>query len=127
MCDYNTFEVVQSATASNQRYTKDGDSAGVGFKMLEVLGIDLFADETVGNAQALSSTTSGTNHGTAYFFNTQFMHVAVLRGRGFDLGEFVKVQDQTSETAKVTWSGIVYTSNRRKQGVLFGIDNTLTS
>lgn len=68
-----------------------------------------------------------TAKGTWLMLNTKFLRVKYDPQANFEPGPFMRPHNQFVKTALVAWRGALCTSNRKKQGVLYGIDTTVTS
>lgn len=66
-------------------------------------------------------------HGTEYYLNTRAMEYVVHTQRNWMQTPFVTPVNQDASVAYLLWMGGVVLNNRRKQGVLYDIDNTISS
>lgn len=115
---------VAALTARHQNPSYD--KADIPFENVQMFGSTAVWDEFVPDVQAGSATQS-TSSGTAWMLNTKFWGIKVSKNRNFTTTGFMKPHGQDARTAHILWMGGIGCSNRRKQGVMGGIDSTLTS
>lgn len=72
-------------------------------------------------------TALDTAKGTWLMLNTKFIRVKYDPQANFTPGPFIRPHNQLVKTALVAWRGALCVSNRKKHGVLYGIDTTKTS
>jgi len=121
--DQASYELYESALAAlhqNSSYV----NADLPFQSIKLKGADCIWDEAVPDVKNSDLTPAGSDSGTAYFLNTNFMGVTVDSSHNFSVGDFVHPENQDAKTALILWYGTHWVSNRRKQGVLFGITTT---
>lgn len=80
-------------------------------------------DANNGTIAAIPVATSGT----FVALNLQFLGIDYDPSANFEPGPFVRPYNQLAKTALVAWRGGIWTNHRRKHGVLYGIDTTITS
>lgn len=122
----DTYELYESALAAlhqNQSYV----NADIPFQNVAFKGKPVIWDENVVDAKNADTTASGSDAGTWYMLNTNYLGLTVDSSHNFSVGDFVNPENQDAKTALVLWYGTHWTSNRRKQGVLFGITTTTAS
>ena len=73
------------------------------------------------------SVTQSTTSGSLVSLNMKFFSVKVHSGTNFAPTPFQKPVGQDAKVAHILWLGAVGCSNRRKQGVVGGIDTTIAS
>jgi hypothetical protein len=116
------YEEVLSASHRNPSYQKaDIPFDHVGFK-----GKPMVWDEFMPNVED-RTTTQVTTKGTWAMINTKMVKMKYHKSRNFTPGPFEKPINQDAKVAHVLWVGSHCVSNRRKLGVLWGIDTTVTS
>lgn len=127
LTDQFTFELYESALAAahqNPSYT----NADIPFQNISFKGKPVVWDESVPDVKNGDLTVgSGSDCGTWYMLNSNFMGVTVDSQHNFSTGDFVHPENQDAKTALILWYGTHWASNRRKQGVLFGITTSTTS
>ena len=101
-------------------------TADIPFENLMFDGYPVTWDEFVPDVQGGSATQS-TSSGTWFMLNLDFFQIEVDETRNFTATPFVKPENQDARTSQVLWLGAAGVSNRRKQGVMGGIDTTITS
>lgn len=121
LTDQFTFELYESALAAahqNPSYV----NADIPFQNISFKGKPVVWDESVPDIKNNDLTVgSGSDCGTWYMLNSNFLGVSVDSQHNFSTGDFVMPENQDAKTALILWYGTHWTSNRRKQGVLFGI------
>lgn len=123
VADQASFELYESALAANHRnpsYQK-GD---IPFETVAFKGQPVVWDEFVPDAKNGDLTPAGSDSGTIYFLNSNYLGVTFDKQHNFSVGDFVHPENQDAKTALVLWYGVHWTSNRRKLGVLGGITTT---
>jgi hypothetical protein len=127
ICDQYTFELYESALAAmhhNQSYV----NSDIPFQNVAFKGKPVVWDEKIPDIKNGDTTVgSGSDCGTWYMLNSNFLGVAVDSQNNFAVGDFVHPENQDAKTALVQWYGCSFASNRRKQGVLFGITTSTVS
>jgi hypothetical protein len=127
LCDrkvYELYEAAMWAKHQNPSYTK----AGYPFDSLQFHGKPLVWDEFVPDAANSTITAIPVDaSGTLYMLNTQFIDVTYDNETNFISTPFQVPENQDAKTAHIMWYGATTVSNRKKQGVMFSIDTTLTS
>jgi len=126
LMNQSTHELYESALAATHR-NPDYGKGDIPFETVRFKGSDAIWDENVVDAKNGDLDPDGSDEGTAYFCNTNFMGVTFDSQHNFHIGEFVKPVGQDARTAKVLWYGAHWTSQRRKLGVLGGITTSIAS
>jgi len=119
---YTLYEQALAASHRNPSYQK----ADIPFDNIAFYGKPVTHDERVPDVQAGSETQS-TSSGTWYMFNMKFMNIQVDRDTNFAPTPFQKPENQDAKVSHILWLGGIGTSNRRKHGVMGGIDTTISS
>lgn len=119
---YELYNAALAAAHQNPSY----QSADIPFENVAFYGKPMTWDEFVPDVQG-GSVTQSTTSGTMWMLNTKFWGVKVHAGTNFSTGPFMKPENQDAKTAQILWLGAVGMSNRRKQGVVGGIDTTIAS
>lgn len=114
------YEAALAAAHRNPSY----QVADIPFDNVGFYGKPMVWDEFVPDAQ--SGSTSLT-YGSVYMLNTEFIKVKYHSGSNFVSTPFQRPVNQDAKTAMILWVGALLTSNRRKHGVMGGIDHTIAS
>lgn len=136
---FNSLQSQERYFVTNQR-TIDM-LGGVGENMLQFRGATHIWDEVVPDAGTSTATPEteegfgdavGTylqsgSHGTEYHLNSQALEYIVHTRRNFETTPFVKPVGGDSRVAHILWMGQVVVNNRRKLGVAYDIDNSISS
>jgi len=123
LCNQDTFELYESALAAlhqNSSYV----NADIPFQNVQFKGKPVIWDENVVDAKNADVDPAGSDEGTWYMLNTNYLGLTVDSQHNFSVGDFVNPENQDAKTALVLWYGTHWVSNRRKQGVLAGITTT---
>lgn len=123
LASQGAFELYESALASthhNQSYAK----ADLPFDNVLLRGQPITWDELVVDAKNADTTPDGSDAGTIYGLNTNYLGFTIEAAHNFSIGEFVKPENQDARTAKILTYCAAWTNQRRKQGVMGGITTT---
>lgn len=123
ICTQGTYELYEAALRSQNRFTSY-QKADIPFDNIAFHGDPLTWDEYVGDAK--NGTVTQTK-GSWWMLNTKFFGVRVHADTNFSTTPFVRPENQDAKTAQILWLGAVAVTNRRKQGVVGGIDETISS
>lgn len=118
-----TVELYEAALAAAHR-NPSYQTADIPFDNVAFYGKPAVWDEFV--PDVYSGTVTQTK-GTWWMLNTQFWGIRVDKETNFAPTGFIKPENQDAKTAHILWLGAVGTSNRRKQGVMGRIDETIAS
>jgi hypothetical protein len=119
---YLWYEKALSADHRNPSYQK----ADIPFQALAFYGQPVTWDEDMPEWDA-GDTVLDTAKGTWVMLNMKFLKVKYDPSANFEVGPFIRPHNQLVKTALVSWRGALCTSNRKKHGVLYGIDTTVSS
>lgn len=129
VCDLLGYEVIVAALRYLQRFT-DYEEVNFPWKGVRIAGapcvFDSFVPDTGIGGTADTTPDSGA-HSTLYGVNSKFMGMTVFSGADFTPGPFVRAPNGAGESSLVQWYGAHWTSRRDKQGVLYNIDNAVSS
>lgn len=123
VCDQSVFELYEAALAAAHR-NPSYQKADIPFDSIGFRGNPVTWDEFIPDAQG-GSVTQSTTSGTWYMLNTKFFQIKYHSGTNFVPTPFIKPENQDAKTATILWLGAACVSNRRKQGVMGGIDTTI--
>jgi hypothetical protein len=127
LCDQNTFELYESALAAAHQ-NPSYQNADIPFQNVSFKGKPVVWDESVPDVKNNDLTVgSGSDCGTWYMLNSNYLGVTVDSQHNFSVGDMVSPENQDAKTALILWYGTHWTSNRRKNGVLFGITTSTSS
>lgn len=116
-------ETYESALNEKVRYT-DTELADIGFNNVKCRGAAVLWDEQVPD---ISNGTAAITLGSAFFINTNFFKLIIDRETEFINTPFIEPENQTAKTAKILLMAQQACSNLRKQGVLYGLAQTIVS
>lgn len=134
ICNQGAFEAYETGLDYKVRYTAD-EVATAGFESIKFKGAKLFWDEHVPDGEGDGTNGYNWDHasysdvtgGTMYFINTKFLDLVTLTGMDFAPEGFQKMPNQLARTCLYGFAGQLVASNRRKLGVLYGINSALTA
>jgi hypothetical protein len=119
---YTLYESSLAAKHQNPSYQK----ADIPFENIGFYGNPVTYDELVPDVQGGSETLS-TSSGTWFMLNTDFFCIKVESTTNFVTTPFVKPENQDAKVAHIMWMGGAGVSNRRKHGVMGGINTTISA
>lgn len=130
---FNSLQSQERYFVTNQRIIDV--LGGAGEDMLKFRNATLVWDEVVpdvGTSTANVVDSIGTSlqsgaHGTLYFVNSNALEYIVHTDADWTQTEFITPVNQDAKVAHLLWQGQVVATNRRKNGVLYDIDNSITS
>lgn len=117
---YELYEAALAAAHRNPSYQK----SDIPFDNIAFKGGPLVWDEFVADAK---NNTVTITKGTWYMFNLKYWGIKYHSGTNFVSTPFVKPYNQDAKVSHIMWLGLTYVNNRRKQGVLFGVDETIAA
>jgi len=127
--DQSTFESYEAALDDKVRYV-DGTKgpASMGFESIRFKNQDLVWDEVVPDVDTgVVYDDSNFASGTWFMLNLDFLELVVDSATDFITTPFVRPENQDAKVAQILMMGNLTVSNRRKQGLIYGIDLDLTS
>lgn len=123
--DQNSYELYIAALSASH-HNPSYQTADIPFDNVAFFGKPITWDEFVPDVQG-GSVTQSTTSGTMWMLNTEYWQIKAHSGTNFATTPMVTPNDQDASTAHILWLGAAGVSNRRKQGVIGGIDSTITS
>ena len=119
---YTLYESALAASHQNPSYQR----ADIPFDNIAFYGNPVTHDEIV--PDVLNGTEALlASSGTWFMLNTDFIGCKVHSGTNFATTPFVKPENQDAKVAHIMWLGGIGVSNRRKQGVMGGIDTAIAA
>ena len=125
LCDQNVFELYEAALRNQNRYT-DTRRADIPFDNLVFHGKPVVWDEWMPDFLG-ATTTQSTTSGSWVMLNSQNIQVKYDSKTNFMTTPFIRPENQDAKVAHILWYGAIGVNNRRKLGLLDGINTTLTS
>ena len=125
LTDQFSYELYEAALAASHR-NPSYQTADIPFANVDFFGKPVVWDEFTPDVQGGSATQSSSS-GTWWMLNSKFWGLKVHSETNFAPTPFVTPENQDAKTSHLLWLGAMGCSNRRKQGVMGGIDSTLTS
>ena len=131
--DQIAWETYWGALQNQERYIIDDkktvDVLG-GTDALKFRGAAFVWDEVVPDVETTAEVVDGVGSVTAsniHFMNSETMEYIVDSATDFITTPFVRPENQDAKVAQILWMGLIGTNNRRKNGVLYGIAQNITS
>lgn len=121
--DMYSFEHYMQAVDDKQRYVYKEDRVSQDFGSLYYLNARCFWDAHMPDMSAAANHDGSFADGTIFALNTKFLKFMVGKGKDFKWTKFQKPEDQDARVANCFLYGQLVCSNRRKQGVLFDIED----
>lgn len=115
LCTQTAYEYYESLAATGKRYVNEARSADLGFEVMTYRGADMFWDG------AWASNTPVTGEAIA-FLNSENIRLVIDKDSDFVTTDFIEPENQTASVAKVIAMLNLVNNNRRKLGLLHGID-----
>jgi len=132
LADQIAWETYWLSMSQNERYlVEDKRTLDVlgGSDVLKFRGAAMVWDEVVPDLDTPASVVDGatTTNSTVFFVNSDTIEYVVESDTDFDTTDFVRPENQDAVTAQILWMGQVCTNNRRKNGVLFDINQSIVA
>ena len=129
LCDEDTYQLFERIL-----YTRTGSRHPAGttldfpFENIKWKRATVVSDELVPDVENNTATVSSTTGGTMYFLNTKFVKIYYDSQTNFIQTDWMSAPNQpNAKTKHILWMGGTALSNRRKHGVLSGIQTNVTS
>ena len=111
--------------------------ADLGYGGIKFKGCTMMWDEYVGDVDAGTTvelttvdtywTSRATDYSSMYFINSDYLEFVVCRGQDLKVGPFIQPENQMAKTSLIYMMGNLVTSNRKKHGILYKIDQQLAA
>jgi len=133
-CDQIYYETYIAACRDKTRIVKyDETIANLGFGGAKFRNAVLTWDEHMPDINSGTSVTAATidsythTYCNALFLNTEFLEYVVMAGSDLDVGPFIKPENQLARTAIIYNMANFTVSNRRKQGVHYKVNASIST
>ena len=124
------FEQVETALRDKIRYMQTGEGSVAFDNIMFKAGCPIYWDEMMPDLETSNGVAydSSSYAAESYFFlNTKFMRFVYESDHNFAPTPFVKPENQDARTAMLLFYGNLCWTNPRKQGLFYGIPNSLLS
>jgi len=121
--DQVSYETYENALDDKVRYTNT-KLADMGFDNIKLRGATCIWDEVVPD---LETGTAAITVGSVFMLNTNFFKLIIDSETDFVTTPFVEPENQTVKTAKILFMGNAACSNLRKQGLGYGISQSIVA
>lgn len=126
--DQDGYETFEASLADKVRYTQQTDGSLAFDNILFKKGCPMYWDEMVPDLENGVNYESASHATSTYFMlNTQFLKFIVDAQTNFINTPFTKPENQDAKVAHILLYGNLCCTNRRKQGVLYGVSQSITS
>ena len=131
--DPYSYENYEMSVEDSKRYT-DSKTATAGFenmyfKNAKIVWDDKCPDPHYGTLAGANAGNANWAHGAMYFLNTKFLGLRILGGRDWKFSKWTdQIDAGNNQDAKQTtalWAGQLITTNRRKHGVIYQVDDDI--
>lgn len=123
--DQASFECYENGLALQNQYVST-KKADIPFDNIAFRGKPFVWDEFIPNVEDRVVAQVATK-GSIYFLNTKHWKIKYDKLTNFMTTPFEKAINQDAKVAQIMWYGGACLNNRRKQGVMWGIDTTVTA
>ena len=128
LLDQLTFESYEASLDDKTRYMSTKGPASIGFDSIRFKNQDLIWDEMVPDVDGgYTYDDTSWNSGTWIMLNTDFLELVVDAETDFITTPFVRPENQDAKVAQILFMGNLTCSNRRKQGMIYGITAPITA
>lgn len=109
------FEYYESLAVTQKRFVNENKTADLGFRVLEYKGADMFWDGGLASGVPVTGETF-------VFLNSENIRLVVDSQSDFITTDFIEPENQTASVAKIIAMLNLTNNNRRKLGIIHGID-----
>lgn len=128
LCDSTAFETFEASLADKTRYTQQSKGNLAFDNIMFKAGCAMYWDEMVPDAYTgVDYTSASVATSTMWFLNTKFLQFIVDSQTNFITTPFTKPENQDAKVAHILMYGNLTCSNRRKQGIVGRISQSITA
>ena len=121
-CDLTTWSKIVAAMDAQKRYmTSDEKLSSLGIQNINYLQCAISADPYACDPEAGLNYDGSPTAGVLYMLHSEFTKLYQRTDRDFKPGPMRPAPKQLAKSSIFEWEGQLVTSNRRKNGVLYGI------
>ena len=122
LMDQLCYESYEASLDDKMRYSNSKGPASLGFDSIRFKGQDLVWDEMVPDVDGgYAYDSSSWSTSTWLMLNTDFLELVIDSQTDFITTPFVRPENQDAKVAQILFMGNLTCSNRRKQGMIYGI------
>ena len=129
LCDQLGYESYEAGLDSRSRIVNESKGpVSVGFESVRFKGADIIWDEfcpDLDTGVAYDSASWATS--TFFLLNTDFIEFVIDSQTDFAATPFMRPENQDAKVSQILLAGNMTCSNRRKQGVVYGVTAGITS
>lgn len=129
LTDQLTFESYEASMYDKHRYTNDTSGpVSLGYESVRFKGADMIWDEFMPDMETgVRYDSASWTYGTMMFINTDFVELVIDSATDFITTPFVRPENQDARVAQILAMMNLTCTNRRKQGIIYGITVPMTS
>ena len=126
--DQQGFETFESGMRDKTRYVQQGKGSLAFDNIMFKAGVPMYWDEFMPDLEnGVIYTSSSFATSTYLMLNTRYLYFVVDSKTNFIKTPFTKPENQDAKVAHVLLYGNLACSQRRKQGILYGVSQSITS
>lgn len=126
--DQTGFETFEAGLRDKTRYTQQSKATLAFDNILFKPGVPMYWDEFMPDLENMVTYDSSSFNTSTYFMlNTKYLYFIVDNQTEFINTPFMKPENQDAKVAHILLMGNFVCSQRRKQGVLYGVSQSITS
>lgn len=128
LTDQAGYETFEAGLADKTRYTQVSKGSLAFDNIMYKAGCPMYWDEMVPDLEnGVDFTSSSFATSTYFMLNTKFLKFIVDSQTNFMTTPFTKPENQDAKVAHIMLYGNLACTNRRKQGVLYGVNQAIVS
>jgi len=129
LADQLTYESYEASLFDKHRYTNDTRGpVSLGYESVRFKGGDMIWDEMMPDIEGgYKYDSANWAYGTLMFLNTDFLELVIDSATDFITTPFVRPENQDARVSQILAMMNLTCTNRRKQGVIYGITVPITA
>lgn len=128
LTDQRGFEIFEAGLADKTRYTQVSKGSLAFDNIMYKAGCPMYWDEMTADLEnAVDHTSASFATSTYYLLNTKYLKFIVDSQTNFMTTPFTKPENQDAKVAHIMLYGNLTCTNRRKQAVLYGVNQDIAS
>ena len=127
LTDQTGYETFEASLADKVRYTQQTDGSLAFDNILFKKGCPMYWDEMIPDLENGLNYQSTPTTSTYFMLNMKFIKFIIDSQTNFMNTPFVKPENQDAKVAHIMLYGNLVCQNRRKQGVLYGVSQSIVS
>jgi hypothetical protein len=129
LADQLTYESYEASMYNKHRFVNDTSGpVSLGYESVRFKGADVIWDEMVPDIETgVAYDSASWVYGTMFFLNTDFIELVIDSATDFITTPFVRPENQDARVAQILAMMNLTCSNRRKQGIIYGMTVPITA